>query len=325
MSKAVRLYEHGGPEVLKYEDIDVPAPGAGEAQVRHGAIGVNYIDVYHRSGLYPLPKFPAGVGMEGAGTVEAIGEGVSEVAVGERVAYAAPPPVGAYAELRNMPAQHLVKIPDDISFETGAAMMLQGMTVEYLILRTYPVKAGETVLVHAAAGGVGLIQCQWLNHIGATVIGTVGNTEKAELAKAHGCHHPIIYSEGSWVEKVKALTEGEGVPVVYDSVCNDTFIGSLECLKPLGTMVNFGQASGPFNDFNISMLAPKSLFLTRPSLFAYNATRTALDASAAALFDVVRSGAVKIEVNQTYPLAESTQAHRDLEGRKTTGSTVIIP
>ncbi len=325
MSKAVRLYEQGGPEVLKYEDITIPTPSAGEAQIRHAAIGLNYIDVYHRSGLYPLPQFPAVIGMEGAGTVEAVGEGVVDVAVGDRIAYAAPPPPGAYAELRNMPAQHLVKLPQDISFEQGAAMMLQGMTVEYLILRTYPVKAGETVLVHAAAGGVGLIQCQWLNHLGATVIGMVGNTEKADIAKAHGCHHPIVYSEGNWIERVKELTGGEGVPVVYDSVCNDTFVGSLECLKRLGMMVNFGQASGPFNDFNISMLAPKSLFLSRPTLFAYNATRPELDASATALFDVVRSGAVKIEVNQTYPLAEAAQAHRDLEARNTTGSTILIP
>jgi NADPH2:quinone reductase len=325
MSKAVRLYEQGGPEVLKYEDVDVPAPGPGEAQVRHGAVGLNYIDVYHRSGLYPLPQFPAVIGMEGAGTVEAVGDGVSEVAVGDRVAYAAPPPPGAYAELRNMPAQHLVKLPDDISFEQGAAMMLQGMTVEYLILRTYPVQKGETVLVHAAAGGVGLIQCQWLNHLGVTVIGTVGSEEKAKLARAHGCHHTVLYNEGDWVAKVKELTNGEGVPVVYDSVCNTTFAGSLECLKRRGMMVNFGQASGPYNDFNISMLAPKSLFLTRPTLFAYNATRPELEASANALFDVVRSGAVKIEVNQTYPLAEAAQAHRDLEARKTTGSTVLIP
>jgi len=324
MSKAVQLYEQGGPEVLKYEDVDVPAPGAGEAQVRHAAIGLNYIDVYHRSGLYPLAGFPATIGMEGAGTVEAVGEGVSEVAVGDRVAYASPPP-GAYTELRNMAAQNLVILPDALSFEQGAAMMLQGMTVEYLIRRTYPVKAGETVLVHAAAGGVGLIQCQWLAHLGATVIGTVGSAEKAALAKAHGCHHTLNYRDEDWVAKVKDITGGEGVPVVYDSVCNDTFQGSLECLKRLGMMVNFGQASGPYNDFNISMLAPKSLFLTRPTLFGYNATRGELEASAAALFEVVESGAVKIEVNQTYPLTEAEQAHRDLEARKTTGSTLLIP
>jgi len=325
MTKAIRLYEQGGPEVLKYENVDVPSPGAGEAQVRHEAIGLNYIDVYLRSGLYPLPQLPWTIGMEGAGVVEAIGEGVSEVAVGDRAAYAAPPPPGAYADVRNMAAQYLVKLPDAISFKQGAAMMLQGMTVEYLIRRTYPVKAGETVLVHAAAGGVGLIQCQWLDHLGVTVIGTVGSAEKAVLAKAHGCHHTINYRSEDWVAQVKELTNGEGVPVVYDSVCNDTFQGSLECLKRLGMMVNFGQASGPYNEFHTGMLAPKSLFLTRPTLFAYNATRTELEASATALFNVDAIGAVKIEVNQTYPLAEAAQAHRDLEARKTTGSTILVP
>ena len=324
MTKAIRLYEQGGPEVLKYEDIKLTAPGPGEAQVHHKAIGLNFIDVYHRSGLYPLPQFPWTIGMEGAGVIEAVGEGVSEVAVGDRVAYASPPP-GAYADARNMAATNLVKLPDDISFEQGAAMMLQGMTVEYLICRTYAVTAGETVLVHAAAGGVGLMQCQWLNHIGATVIGTVGSAEKSALAKAHGCHHTINYRTEDWVSRVKEITNGEGVPVVYDSVCNDTFSGSLECLKRLGMMVNFGQASGPYNDFTTSMLAPKSLFLTRPTLFGYNATRPELEASAAALFKVVQNGAVKIEVNQTYPLAETIQAHRDLEARKTTGSTILIP
>lgn len=324
MTKAIRLYEQGGPEVLKYEDIKLTAPGPGEAQVHHKAIGLNFIDVYHRSGLYPLPQFPWTIGMEGAGVIEAVGEGVSEVAVGDRVAYASPPP-GAYADARNMAATNLVKLPDDISFEQGAAMMLQGMTVEYLICRTYAVTAGETVLVHAAAGGVGLMQCQWLNHIGATVIGTVGSAEKSALAKAHGCHHTINYRTEDWVSQVKEITNGEGVPVVYDSVCNDTFSGSLECLKRLGMMVNFGQASGPYNDFTTSMLAPKSLFLTRPTLFGYNATRPELEASAAALFKVVQNGAVKIEVNQTYPLAETIQAHRDLEARKTTGSTILIP
>lgn len=325
MTKAVRLHEQGGPEVLKYEDVDLPAPAAGEAQVRHGAIGLNYIDVYLRSGLYPLPQLPGIIGMEGAGTVEAVGEGVREVAVGDRVAYAAPPPPGAYSQARNMAAQYLVKLPDGISFEQGAAMMLQGMTVEYLIRRTYAVSAGETVLVHAAAGGVGLIQCQWLDHLGATVIGTVGSAEKAALAKAHGCHHPLNYRSDDWVAQVKELTGGEGVPVVYDSVCNDTFAGSLECLKRLGMMVNFGQASGPYNEFHTGMLAPKSLYLTRPTLFAYNATRAELEASAAALFDIVESGAVKVEINQTYPLAEAAEAHRDLEARKTTGSTIFVP
>jgi NADPH2:quinone reductase len=324
MTKAVRLYEQGEPEVLKYEDIDLPAPAAGEARIGHKAIGLNFIDVYHRSGLYPLPELPWTIGMEGAGLVEAVGEGVTEVAVGERVAYAAPPP-GAYAEARNMAAANLVKLPDDISFEQGAAMMLQGMTVEYLIRRTYAVKAGETVLVHAAAGGVGLIQCQWLNHIGATVIGTVGTAEKAVLAKAHGCHHTINYRSEDWVARVKEITDGAGVPVVYDAVCNDTFAGSLDVLQRLGMMVNYGQASGPYEAFTLNMLAPKSLFLTRPTLFGYNATRAELETSAAALFEVVRSGAVKIKINQTYPLADIVQAHRDLEARKTTGSTILMP
>jgi len=324
MTKAIYLHEQGGPNVLKYQDIDISPPAANEAQVRHKAIGLNYIDVYHRSGLYPLSTLPSSIGMEGAGVVEEIGSEVTEVNIGDRVAYAAPPP-GAYVEERNIASENLVKLPDSISFEQGAGMMLQGMTVEYLIRRTYPVKKGETVLVHAAAGGVGLIQCQWLNHIGATIIGTVGTDEKATLAQAHGCHHAINYRKENWVQRVKELTDGEGVPVVYDSVCNDTFTGSLECLKRLGLMVNFGQASGPYNEFETSMLAPKSLFLTRPTLFAYNATRKELESSASALFEVVQNGAVKIEVNQSYSLSEATQAHIDLESRKTTGSSILIP
>ncbi len=324
MTKAILLHKQGGPDVFKYEDIDISPPAANEARVGHKAIGLNYIDVYHRSGLYPLSALPSSVGMEGAGIVEDIGSEVTEVKIGDRVAYAAPPP-GAYVEARNIASENLVKLPDSISFEQGAAMMLQGMTVEYLIRRTYQVKQGETVLVHAAAGGVGLIQCQWLNYIGANVIGTVGTEEKAALAHSHGCHHPINYRKENWVQRVKELTNGNGVPVVYDSVCNDTFTGSLECLQRLGLMVNFGQASGPYNEFTTSMLAPKSLFLTRPSLFGYNATREELESSANALFEVVQNNAVKIEVNQSYSLSEASQAHIDLESRKTTGSSILVP
>jgi len=324
MTKAIMLHNQGGPDVLKYENIDIPPPAANEARISHKAVGLNYIDVYHRSGLYPLSTLPSSIGMEGSGVVEEVGSEVTEVKIGDRVAYAAPPP-GAYVEERNIASENLVKLPDSISFEQGAAMMLQGMTVEYLIRRTYRVKKGETVLVHAAAGGVGLIQCQWLNHIGATIIGTVGTDEKAELAHTHGCHHPINYRQENWVDRVKELTDGKGVPVVYDSVCNDTFTGSLECLQRLGLMVNFGQASGPFNEFTTSMLAPKSLFLTRPTLFAYNATRKELESSANALFEVILNDAVKIEVNQSYSLSDASQAHIDLENRKTTGSSILIP
>ena len=325
MVKAVRMHEAGGPEVLHYEDVTLPDPGPGEALVRHEAIGLNYIDVYHRTGLYPVPSLPWPIGMEGAGVVEAVGEGVTEVAAGMRVAYASPPPPGGYSEARVMPAGSLVELPADISFEQGAAMMLQGMTVEYLIRRTYPVKAGETVLVHAAAGGVGLIQCQWLKHLGATVIGTVGSEEKAALARAHGCDHPVMYRTEDFAERVMEITEGQGVPVVYDSIGADTVEGSLKSLARLGTLASFGNASGPITDFNLARLAPKSAYITRPTLFGYNATRPELEESSGALFDVVRSGAVRIEIHQTYPLAEAAQAHRDLEARKTTGSTILTP
>jgi len=323
MTHAIRIHETGGPEVMRWEEFDLAAPGPGEARISHTAVGLNYIDVYHRTGLYPLASMPGIIGMEGAGVVDAIGDGVTNVKPGDRVAYAAAPP-GAYTEARNIEAAQLVTLPDDMSDELGAAMMLQGMTVEYLVRRTYAVKAGETVLVHAAAGGVGLMLCQWLDHIGATVIGTVGSAEKAALASAHGCHHPINYRAGDWVAQVKELTGGEGVPVVYDSVAKDTFAGSLDCLAIRGMMVNFGQASGVYDDFEVNMLAPKSLFLTRPALFHYNRTRDDLLESAGALFDVVGKGAVKIEINQRYPLSEAAQAHRDLEARKTTGSTVLL-
>jgi NADPH2:quinone reductase len=325
MTKAIRIHETGGPEVLSYDDVEVGAPGTGEVRLKQSAIGLNYIDVYHRSGLYPLPDLPIVIGLEGAAVVEAIGDEVTDFRPGDRVAYAHTP-LGAYAEARLIPAHRLVKLPDAITDQQAAGMMLQGMTVQYLIRRTHRVTKGETVLFHAAAGGVGLIACQWLKHLGATVIGTVGSEEKAALAKSHGCHHTINYRNENFVEKVREITEGEGVPVVYDSVGKDTFEGSLDCLRPLGMMVNFGNASGPVTQFNPGVLGQKgSLFLTRPSLMNYNAKREDLTASANELFEVVLSDAVKIEVNQTYPLAEAAQAHRDLEARKTTGSTVLLP
>ena len=324
MPKAIRIHQAGGPDVMRYESVAVPAPGPGEALVTHGAVGLNFIDCYHRSGLYPLP-LPAVIGMEGAGVVEAVGTGVSEVKVGDRVAYAAPPP-GSYAEQRVIPADRLVVLPEDISERQAAAMMLQGMTVEYLIRRTFEVRPGQTVLFHAAAGGVGLIACQWLNHLGATVIGTVGSAEKAALAKAHGCHHTIDYRTENFAERVKDITGGKGVPVVYDSIGKDTWDGSLDCLRPQGLMVSFGNASGKVPPIDLGVLGPKgSLYVTRPTLMTYTASREDLLGSANALFDVVRSGAVKIEIKQTYPLSESVQAHKDLEGRKTTGSTLLLP
>lgn len=324
MTQAIRIHEQGGPEVLRYEEVEVPAPGAGEIRVRNAAVGLNYIDVYHRSGLYPVPEFPCSIGLEGAGEVVAVGPEVRDFRVGDRVAYANPP-LGAYAEERVMPAHRAVRVPEGISDRQAAAMMLQGMTVEYLIRRTFPVKKGMTVLFHAAAGGVGLIACQWLKALGATVIGTVGSDEKAELAKAHGCDHPIVYTRENFAERVKEITEGQGVPVVYDSVAKDTWEGSLDCLKPRGMFVLFGNASGSFT-MDPNVLAPKgSLYMTRPTLMTYTAKREEMVASANALFEVVLNGDVRIEVNQTYPLRDAAQAHRDLEARKTTGSTVLLP
>lgn len=323
MPKAIRIHQHGGPEVLKWEDIDPGQPGPGEALVRHEAVGLNYIDVYHRTGLYPLPALPATPGLEAAGVVAGIGEGVTEVAVGDRVAYAGVPP-GAYAEIRRIPAHRLVKLPAGISTLQAAAMMLQGMTARYLLKGCWHVKAGTTLLIHAAAGGVGLIACQWARHLGATVIGTAGSTEKAELAHAHGCQHPIVYAKEDFVARVKEITGGRGVDVVYDSVGLATFMKSLDCLRPMGMMVSFGQSSGPMPPFDLSLLAQKgSLFLTRPSLMTYTAKREDLLTHARDLFEVVQSGAVKIEVRRTYPLSEAPHAHRDLEGRKTTGSSVF--
>jgi NADPH2:quinone reductase len=324
MVKAIRISKTGGPEVMEYVDVEVGNPGPGEARVRHMACGLNYIDVYFRDGTYPQ-ALPAGLGMEGAGVVEAVGEGVTHVKVGDRVAYAGRPP-GAYAEVRVMPVAPLVKLPDAISFETGAAMMLQGLTVQYLFRRTFPLKGGETILFHAAAGGVGLITCQWARALGVTMIGTVGSDEKAALAKAHGCTHTINYNKENFVERVKELTGGKGVPVVYDSIGKDTFTGSLDCLSPLGTMVSFGSSSGPVPAFTLNELASRgSLFITRPTLFTYTAQREDLDAMATDLFQMVESGKVKIDINQRYALKDVGQAHRDLESRKTTGSTILVP
>jgi NADPH2:quinone reductase len=325
MPRAIRIHRPGGPEAMRFEEVTVGQPGPGEARLKQTAVGLNYIDVYHRTGLYPLPSYPAVIGMEGAGVVEAVGPGVTEVAVGDRVAYADAPP-GAYAEARLMPAHRLVKLPAAISDRQAAAMMLQGMTVQYLLRRTFQVRKGDWVLFHAAAGGVGLIACQWLKHLGATTIGTVGSDAKAELAGAHGCHHVINYRNEDFVAKVKALTDGGGVHVVYDSVGKDTFDGSLDCLAPRGLMVSFGSSSGPVPPFDLGILSRKgSLYLTRPTLMTYNARRDDLVACAQELFDLVGKGIVTIEINQTYPLAAAAQAHRDLEDRKTTGSTILLP
>lgn len=324
MTKAILIYQQGGPEQMRWEDVDVPPPGPGEALLRQTAVGLNFIDVYQRSGVYPLPKFPTSLGSEGAGVVEAIGPGVHEVKVGDRVAYAGGP-IGSYAERRVLPAARLVALPDAISDRQAAAMMLQGMTAQYLLRSTYRVQAGDTILFHAIAGGVGLIACQWAKHLGATVIGTVGSPAKAELARAHGADDVIDYSKEDFVVRVKEITGGKGVPVVYDSVGKDTFEGSLDCLRPRGLMVSFGQSSGLVPPFSPGILSAKgSLYLTRPTLATYTADRTDLLASAGELFEVVSKGFVKIEVNQTYPLAEAAQAHRDLEARKTTGSTVLL-
>lgn len=325
MSKAIRIHKHGGPEVLVFEDADPGSPGPGEILVRHTAIGVNFIDVYHRTGLYPAPNgLPFTPGGEAAGVVLEVGEGVDWLSPGDRVAYVVQ--LGAYAEQRVVGADRVVRIPDGISDEQAAGMMLKGMTVEYLVRRTFKVKPGDTVLYHAAAGGVGLIFGQWAHHLGATVIGTAGSPEKAELARAHGFHHVIDYRRQDFVQEVARITDGRKCDVVYDSVGKDTFAGSLDCLKRLGTLVSFGQSSGPIPPFDIGILARKgSLYLTRPTLFSYNVTREELDASAAALFDVVLSGAVKIMVNQRYALKDAARAHSDLEGRKTTGTTVLIP
>ena len=325
MPKAIIMNETGGPEVLQWVDIDPGPPGEGEALVRQEAVGLNYIDVYHRSGLYPLPAMPATPGMEGAGVVETVGRGVTEVAAGDRVAYAGLPP-GAYAQSRNMPADRLIRLPDTISTKQAAAMMLQGMTARYLLHGCYAVKSGDVILIHAAAGGVGSILCQWARHLGVTIIGTVGTDKKAALARANGCNHPIVYGKENFVERVKDITGGKGVDAVYDSVGQATFMHSLDCLRPLGMMVSFGQASGPIEPLDLGLLSAKgSLFLTRPTLMTYTAGREDLMAHAGDLFDVVSNGKVTVDIRQRYPLSEAARAHSDLEARRTTGSTILIP
>lgn len=326
MTHAIQVHQHGGPEALVFEEVPVGAPSAGEVRIRHTAIGLNYIDVYYRSGVYAAPNgLPLVPGNEAAGVVEALGEGVTGLQVGDRVAYAAKG-LGAYATERLIAADQVVKIPDGVSDEQAAAMMLQGMTVEYLLRRTFEVKPGHTVLYHAAAGGVGLIFGQWAKHVGATVIGTAGSPAKVELAKAHGYDHVIDYSRENFVDRVNEITGGAKCDVVYDSVGKDTFEGSLDCLRPRGLFVSFGQSSGAIAPFNMAILSQKgSLYATRPTIFSYNAKREDLEQSAAALFDVVRQGIVTINVNQRYKLADAAQAHKDLEARKTTGTTILLP
>ena len=321
MVQAIRVHQAGGPEVLQWEDVEIGQPAAGQVLLRQQAVGLNFIDVYHRTGLYPQSS-PFTPGTEGAGVVEAVGPEVAGLKVGDRVAYAGP--IGAYAEARLIDADRLVKLPDEISFEQAAAMMLQGMTVRMLLKGVRELKAGETILVHAAAGGVGLILCQWASAIGATVIGTVSTEEKAELARSHGCDHPIVYTRQDFVAEVDRITGGAKLPVVYDSVGRDTFLKSLDCLHPRGLMVSYGNASGPPDPIPPTLLAQKgSLFLTRPTLFHYIATRDELEQSASDLFEMVLSGKVKVEVAQRYALKDVSQAHRDLEARKTTGSTIL--
>ena len=324
MPFAIRIHQTGGPEVMRWEEVAVGDPGPGEARIRQAAVGLNYIDTYHRTGLYPLP-LPSGLGMEGAGVVEAVGEGVVDLKPRDRVAYAGGP-VGAYSQVRCLPVDRLLKLPDGIDFRTGAAMMLQGLTAAYLLRRTYAVQAGDTVLIHAAAGGVGLIACQWAKALGATVIGTVSNEAKAELARAHGCDHIIYYTREDVAKRVRELTAGEGVAVVYDGVGKDTFAGSLDSLRVRGMMVIFGNASGPVAPFDPLLLSQKgSIFITRPTLGHYTAKRDELVALGSELFDVVSAGTVEIAVNQSYELADAASAHRDLEARKTTGSTILLP
>jgi NADPH2:quinone reductase len=325
MVAAVRVHKHGGPDVLTVDDIDVPAPGQGQVKLKQHAIGVNFIDTYFRVGMYPSPVgMPFVSGNEGAGEVTAIGPGVTDIKVGDRVGYVAP--LGAYAAERLLPADRAVKLPDNITYEQAAAMMLKGMTAQYLLNRTYKVGKGTIILVHAAAGGVGLIACQWANHIGATVIGTVGSKDKAELAKKNGAHHTILYRDEDFVAKVKEITSGKLCDVVYDGIGKDTFPASLDCLRPMGYFVSFGSASGAIEAFNINLLQAKgSLFATRPTLNHYAAKREDLLATAKDLFEMVGSGAVKIPASHKYALKDAAQAHKDLEGRKTTGSVVLIP
>ena len=321
--KAIRMHQHGGPEVLRYEDVETPVPQTCEVLVRHAAMGVNYIDTYHRAGAYPVPM-PSGLGCEAAGTVESVGSGVNGFAPGDRVAYAVPTP-GSYAQMRALPADRLVRIPDAISLDTAASMMLKGLTAQFLFHRTYAVRAGDTVLLHAAAGGVGLIACQWLNALGATVIGTVGSDEKAALAREHGCHHTIVYTRENFVDRVNEITGGKGVPVVYDSVGKDTFDGSVQCLRQRGMMVLFGASSGAVAQVSVAALQKGSHFFTRPGLFHYSASRDDLESGASALFDMVGKGRIRIDVSGRYPLADAAQSHRDLAARRTTGSLLLLP
>lgn len=324
MAHAIRVHKYGGPEALQYDEVQVGAPGQGQVKLKQHAIGVNYIDVYFRTGLYPQASFPFVPGMEGAGEVIAVGPGVTDLKVGDRVAYANPP--GSYATERLIPADRVVKIPDGIDYKVAASMMLQGMTTRYLLKRTYKVGPGTVALFHAAAGGVGLMACQWAKHLGATLIGTAGSEEKCALAKAHGATHVINYKKENFVEKVKEITGGRGCDVVYDSIGKDTYPASLDCLKPLGLFVTFGNASGPIENFNVGLLAQKgSLYMTRPTLMTYTASRADLVETAGDVADVVKKGIVKINVNHAYPLKDAAQAHRDLEARKTTGSIVLMP
>ena len=323
-TQAIRVFEPGNSSVLRFERVEVPAPGAGEVIVRHHAIGVNFIDTYHRTGLYPLP-LPHGLGMEAAGTVEVIGTGVVDVEPGDRVAYVHGPP-GAYSERRVYTAKHLVPIPDDIPDDLAAAISLKGMTVEYLLRRTFQVEPGMTVLLHAAAGGVGLIACQWLSHLGATVIGTVSNSKKAELAQANGCAYPVVHTEEDFVERVREITDGAGVPVVYASIGKDTLSRSLDCLQPRGLMVSFGNSSGKPDPFELGQLAERgSLYVTRPRLFDYVANRTDLLESANAVFKLVHSGVINVDIGQRFALSDAAEAHRALEARLTTGPTILKP
>jgi len=324
MPNAIRIHQTGGPEVLQWESVAVLEPGPGEARLRHTAVGLNYIDTYHRSGLYKLP-LPSGIGVEAAGVVEAVGPGVIDISKEDRVAYGGHSP-GSYAEVRVMPADKLVKLPDDVSDRSAATLMLKGLTVQYLFRQTFPLKGGETILFHAAAGGVGLIACQWARALGVTLIGTVGSDEKAALAKANGCAHTIVYTRENFVERVKEITGGKGVPVVYDSIGKDTFPASLDCLKPRGLFVSFGSSSGPIAAFDIGLLVQKgSLFATRPSIAGYAVTRQDLLRMADELLALVKAGKIVSEARQTYALKDAAQAHRDLEARKTTGATLLLP
>lgn len=322
--RAIRFSKTGGPEVLTLENIDLPAPKPGQVRVRHTAIGVNFIDTYHRSGLYPVP-LPSGLGLEAAGVVDALGEGVTTLKIGDRVAYCSGP-IGAYAEANNVPAHRVVKLPSGVSDEVAAAALLKGMTVQYLLKRTYPVKAGETILLHSAAGGVGLIASQWARHLGATVIGTVGAAEKVDIAKTSGCMHVLNTQSGEWVKQVRDLTGGEGVPVVYNSIGKDTFEGSLDCLAVRGMMVSFGNSSGAVAPFQLEILASKgSLYVTRPTLASYTRNAKELQETADDLFAVIASGAVKISINQRFKLADARKAHEALHSRATTGATILTP